>query len=163
MMYLLDANALINAHRYWYALNRVPEFWLWLIHHAEAGFIKLPAEIYAEIEGGNDALSGWITEPAHRTALLLAEDSDLDRVQLVLTRYGDQLTDAEILKIGQDPFLVAAAYGHDDRVVVTAETSAAAKQRGNRKVPDICNDCGVPWRTPVQLINELDFTTSWNQ
>lgn len=42
MVYLLDANALISAHNGWFALNRVPEFWLWLLHHAEAGILRCP-------------------------------------------------------------------------------------------------------------------------
>ncbi|MCY4508918.1 MAG: DUF4411 family protein [Acidobacteria bacterium] len=31
MLYLLDANVLIDAHRDYYPLGRVPEFWDWLI------------------------------------------------------------------------------------------------------------------------------------
>ncbi len=60
MLYLLDANALITAHNTWYGHKRVPEFWRWLIHHGEAGTIKLPQEIYAEVEAGNDELSSWM-------------------------------------------------------------------------------------------------------
>ena len=60
MLYLLDANALITAHNTWYGHKRVPEFWRWLIHHGEAGTIKLPQEIYGEVEAGKDALAAWM-------------------------------------------------------------------------------------------------------
>lgn len=161
MLYLLDANALINAHNGWFALNRVPEFWLWLLHHAEAGTIKMPIEIYGEVEGGNDGLAAWMKEAEHKKMLQLTEDADLGKVQQVLAQYGDDLTEDELITIGQDPFLVAAALGHADRLVVTGEVSAASKKRAKRKVPDICNDLDVPWRSPVELIRELDFTTGW--
>ena len=161
MLYLLDANTLINAHRTWYALNRVPEFWRWILYHAEIGTVKMPTQIYAEVEGGTDELAAWMKEAQHRNALRLAEATDLAKVQIVLAKYGDALTEADLIKIGQDPFLVAAALGHADRCVVTAEVSKASKQRANRKVPDICDDCGVAWQSPVDFINELNFTTRW--
>jgi hypothetical protein len=162
MLYLLDANALINAHNGWFALNRVPEFWLWLLHHAEAGTIKMPAETYAEVEGGNDDLAAWMKEAEHKKVLRLSEEADPGKVQEVLAKYGDDLTEDELITIGQDPFLVAAVLGHHDRIVVTGEVSASSKKRSNRKVPDICDDLGVQWRSPVELIRELDFTTGWN-
>jgi hypothetical protein len=161
MLYLLDANMLITAHRTWYALNRVPEFWRWILHHAEAGSVKMPPEIYAEVEGGTDELAVWMKDADHKKVLRLAEEADLAKVQTVLGRYGDSLSEADLIKIGQDPFLIAAALGTADRCVVTAEVSRPAKQGANRKVPDICKDCDVTWQSPVDFINELDFKTSW--
>lgn len=161
MLYLLDANTLINAHRTWYALNRVPEFWRWILHHAKAGTVKMPAEIYAEVEGGTDELAAWMKDADHKKALRLTEDTDLAKVQTVLAHYDVQLTEADLIKIGQDPFLIAAALGHVGRCVVTAEVSSPGKQGANRKVPNVCDDCGVTWQSPIDFINELDFTTDW--
>lgn len=162
MIYLLDANTLITAHRTWYSLKRVPEFWEWLLHHAGAGKVKMPLEIFAEVESGTDDLAAWVKEADHKKALLLNEAADLAAVQAVLALYGEPLTEADLIKIGQDPFLVAAALGNADRCVVTAEVSSSKKVGANRKVPNICDDCGVVWRSPVDMINELDFTTGWN-
>ncbi|MBT3884724.1 MAG: DUF4411 family protein, partial [Rhodospirillaceae bacterium] len=33
-MHLLDANVFISAQRDYYPLDRVPEYWEWLAHHA---------------------------------------------------------------------------------------------------------------------------------
>lgn len=161
MLYLLDANTLINAHRTWYALNRVPEFWRWILHHAEAGTVKMPTEIYAEVEGGTDELAAWMMDAEHKKVLRLAEESDLAKVQTVLAQYGSSLTEADLIKIGQDPFLIAACLGHSDRCVVTAEVSKSGKVGANRKVPNVCDDCGVSWLTPIDFINKLNFTTGW--
>jgi hypothetical protein len=161
MLYLLDASTLINAHNNWYALNRVPEFWRWLLHHAEAGTVKMPTEIFAEVENGNDKLAAWMKEADHKKALRLTEETNLAKVQAVLAKYGEELSEADLIKIGQDPFLVAAALGHADRCVVTAEVSRSKKQGTNRKVPNVCDDCGILWQSPVDFIKALDFTTDW--
>lgn len=128
MLYLLDANTLITAHRTWYAMNRVPEFWRWILFHADAGTVKMPTEIYAEVESGTDALAIWMKEAEHKKLLRLAEDADLAKVQGVLALYGDPLTEADLIKIGQDPFLIAAAHGDAQRCVVTGEVSSPSKQ-----------------------------------
>ncbi len=52
-MYLLDANTLIDAKDYYYPIERVPEFWDWLIFHGQRGNIKIPIEIYREFYGQN--------------------------------------------------------------------------------------------------------------
>lgn len=163
MVYLLDANTLITAHRTWYALNRVPEFWRWILHHAVAGAVKMPPEIYAEVESGTDELAAWMKDPDHKKLLRLSEQADAGKVQTVLGKYGAQLTEADLIKIGRDPFLIAAALGHSDRRVVTAEVSSAGRQGANRKVPNVCDDCGVAWQSPIEFINELDFTTGWEK
>lgn len=160
-LYLLDANALINAHNTWYALGRVPEFWDWLQHHAEAGCVKMPAEIYGEVESGNDDLAAWMKVPKNKQNLLFGEEANLTMVQTVLSLYGDNLTEDEVIKIGQDPFLIAAVLGHNDRIAVTGEVSKKTATRANRKVPDVCDDCGVSWLTPIGFINDLNFTTGW--
>ncbi|RSV35818.1 DUF4411 family protein [Sphingomonas sp. ABOLE] len=162
MLYLLDANALITAHNTWYGQKRVPEFWSWLIHHGAAGTIKLPQEIYAEVEAGKDELAAWMRDAVTKQALMFDEDSDLEAVQTVLARYGDPLTEDDMIRIGQDPFLIAAAIGKADRCVVTAEVSKPNRTGARRHVPDVCGDCGVSWISPVTFIAELDFSTDWD-
>jgi hypothetical protein len=121
----------------------------------------MPAEIIAEVENGSDELADWMKDTGHKKALRLLEEADLTKVQAVLAKYGEYLSETDLIKIGQDPFLIAAALGYADRCVVTAELSKPKALRANRKVPDICNDCGVLWRSPVKFINELDFKTDW--
>lgn len=161
MLYLLDANALITAHNTWYGRGRVPEFWRWLLHHGDAGIVKIPTEIYAEVEGGNDVLAEWMHEAVTKRVLLLKEDSNPATVQAVLTHYGDALSEADLVTIGQDAFLIAAALGRADRRVVTAEVSKPTRTGANRHVPNVCDDCGVGWMHPIDFIVELNFTTDW--
>ena len=44
-MYLLDANALISANNDFYPLDRIPQFWEWLVEKGSSGDIRIPREI----------------------------------------------------------------------------------------------------------------------
>lgn len=162
MLYLIDASVLITAHNSYLALHRVPEFWGWLLHHAEAGNVKIPRPIYEEIEDGTDSLGDWMKDQASKDALLFAEAADGAHVRQVMAQYGPDLTEADLITIGKDAFLIAAALPDiNDRCVVTAEVSKPGRTGPRRHIPNVCGDCGVHWMTPVQFLTALDFTTGW--
>ena len=61
MVYLLDANVLIDAHRDYYPIDRVPEFWDWLVDCAVKQQTKIPLEMYEEVlQGRPDQLTRWL-------------------------------------------------------------------------------------------------------
>src|SRR3546814_8719338 len=97
MLYLLDANVLITAHNTWYGRKRVPEFWRWLIHHGEIGAVKMPAEIYAEVESGTDELASWMHDAATKQALRLTEVSAPNAVQVILSSSEEHNSDLQPL------------------------------------------------------------------
>lgn len=70
MLFLLDLNVLIDANRDYYPLDRVPQFWDWLIHVGDEGLVKVPQEMYDEIKQGNDELAEWIKRPETKGALV---------------------------------------------------------------------------------------------
>lgn len=162
MIYLIDASTLITAHHTYYAIHRVPEFWRWLRHHGALGTIKIPAAIYAEVEDGSDALADWMAEAESKEALLFGEAPVLAHVQAVSGLYGNDPSEEDIETIGKDPFLVAAVLvDPNNRLVVTAEASKPGRQGANRHIPDICNEIGVQWLSPVEFLNALNFSTGW--
>lgn len=163
MIYLLDANVLIDANRDYYPLDRVPEFWLWLEHNGMAGYVKIPLEAFEEIRAGRDALATWAKRDATEEALLLTEEPSPELVRHVLANgYAPDLDDGEIERIGRDPFLVAYALVDPSvRCVVTTERSRPGRQRANRHVPDVCSTLGVSCRDTFSFTRELDFRTSW--
>ena len=117
MLYLLDANVLIDANRDYYPIDRVPEFWEWLADAGENDRVKIPLEVYEEIKEGDDGLAEWIKNDQNKEALLFDEDVDVSLVSRVTDDgYADDLSDDEVEKIGRDPFLVAHALadGPDD-------------------------------------------------
>ncbi len=159
MHYLLDANVLIEANRDYYPIDRVPEFWDWLIAMGESGRVKVPLEIYEEVTDGNDAVAVWLRD--NKDALSLNEDVREALVTLVTEEgYAADLSDDEIEKIGRDPFLIAYALAvPDQRCVVSNESSRPSRIRANRHVPDVCADFNIPCRNTFALIRELDFHT----
>jgi Domain of unknown function (DUF4411) len=163
VLYLLDASVLITANNTYYPVDRVPEFWEWIAHHATVGSIKLPLEIYEEVLPGrknDDPLPAWMK--AHRDVLVLNEAPDAGLVQVVVTEgYAPDLTDDEVEEIGRDPFLIAYAMASNDRCVVTVEPSSPKKQRQNRRIPDVCAMFGISSCDPFAVYKTLGFSTAW--
>lgn len=144
----------------------VPEFWDWIIHSANCGSIKMPLETYEEVRGGKkDHLSQWIAKPEAEAALILNEEFQSDLLNTVIDNgYAPDLTDTEIEQIGCDPFLIAyGLFSARDRIVVSDEVSKPSKQRGNRKVPDVCSVVGVQCCNTFSMLRALGFNTGWNK
>lgn len=163
MQFLLDANVLIDAARDYYPFEMVPEFWAWLAHNGALGSVKIPLEMYEEVCDGNDRLAEWLREPAVKSALLLAEEVQPDIVShAVAEGYAHDLTDAEVIVVGRDPFLIAyALVDRDARCIVTTETSRPSAKRQNRRVPDVCAGFGVACCNTFEMTRRLGFSTSW--
>lgn len=163
MLYLLDANVLIDANRDYYPIKRVPEFWEWLGYVGIKGMVKILIEVYEEIKDGKDDLAKWAKEDEIGTALLFGEEADVPLVSHVIDKgYVPDLTDYEVEKIGRDPFLIAYALADRlERCVVTTEASKPKMQRANRHVPDVCNDLEVMWCDTFELLRALNFSTDW--
>ena len=169
LIYLLDANTLINAKNFYYPIDRVPEYWEWLVYQGGIGNVKIPVEIFEEFKdtkdknGDMDELAIWASREDVVEYLLLSEDANMEAVRAVTYKgYVANPTDSEIEKMGRDPFLISYAYiDRKNRCVVTAEVSKPTKQGANRRVPDVCNILGVRHIDSYQLIRELNFTTNW--
>lgn len=164
-LYLLDANVIIHAHDYYYNMARVPEFWGWILHHAENSLIKMPIETMDEVQGGPEAKHAqWIHSKSVKERLLFAEDFDESVLNHVVTT-GYQLpspNEDEIELMGQDPFLIAhALVDPKRRIVISNETSKPSAKGAKRKVPDVCKDLGVECYDIYHLLKALNFSTSW--
>lgn len=111
-------------------MDRVPEFWKWLLHLGETGRVKMPAEIHEEVARGTDVLSQWIRQPDNKQRLVLKQAADRRLVNRVVTEgYAHDLSDVEFEKIGRDPFLIAYALRDvASHCIVTTETSQPAKK-----------------------------------
>lgn len=160
MLYLLDANVLIDANRDYYPRGRVPEFWAWLLDRACGQQVKIPLEMYEEILAGNDDdLTRWLKN--NRDALLLDENVAESLVARVTeVGYAPDLSDEEVERLGRDPFLIAYALSDPPRrTVVTTEISKPKKRRANRHIPDVCDDLNVFHCNTYKFIDVLDFTT----
>lgn len=111
-----------------------------------------------EITAGTDAVADWLKGSGAKEAFCLDEAVNVKLVREVVTNgYAPDLTDAELPKIGRDPFLVAYGLASSGRTVVTKERYAPSKQRANRKVPIVCETMGVRWLSDFDFYEEADF------
>jgi len=165
MLYLLDANVLIDANRDYYSISRIPEFWDWLTFQGNLNNIKIPIEIFEEIKNGNDQLATWAKVNENEIALLLDEEVNLTTVRHVINQgYGNDLSDVEIENLGNDPFLIAyALVENKNRSIVTTEISKPKKQRSNRHLPDVCSNFSISCHNTYELTRILDFRTNWKE
>ena len=110
MLYLLDANVLIDGNNHYYPIRRVPEFWNWLVHQGEQDQVKVPLEVYEKVtDAKKDAVSKWLRN--NKDAMLFSEDIDADMVNFVIEQgYAADLTDDEIEQLNEDPLLIAYAH-----------------------------------------------------
>lgn len=163
MLYLLDANVLIDANRDYYPIKRVPEFWEWIVYVGNEGEVKIPIEIYEEFKGGKDELGEWARDNETKEALIFQEEAEVTLVSKVIdSGYASDLTDNEIEKLGRDPFLIAYALGSKrKRCVVTTEGSKPKRIRANRHIPDVCDSLGLACCDTFQFARALNFSTSW--
>lgn len=163
MLYLLDANVLIDANRDYYGIDRVPEFWEWLKYQGSKGTVRMPIEVYEEIRVGKDDLANWAKRKEVKESLLLAEEVDVELVaRVVCDGYAPDLTDDEIEKLGRDPFLIAyALVDSETRCVVTTEVARPKRTRANRHVPDVCKALGIRPCNTFAMTRELNFRTNW--
>ena len=158
---------LITANKFYYPIDRVPEYWEWLAYMGSQGQVKMPFEIFEEVKEGpddaeKDLLFAWLQEKANKEALLLDETVNPSLVRKVIAEgYAPDLTDDEIEQVGRDPFLIAYSLAAKGRCVVTVETSAPKKQRQNRKVPDVCKRMGANCCNPFEFNRALGFRTQW--
>ena len=108
MLYLLDANVLIDANRDDYSINRVPEFWEWLVDAGVNGLVKIPIEMYEEIWEGKkdtDELTAWAKDSNNSDVLLLQEECDVELVARIIDEgYAPDLSDDEVERIGRVAF-----------------------------------------------------------
>lgn len=163
MLYFTDTNVLIDANRDYYPLDRVPQFWTWLLEMGQQGLVKVPQEVYDKVTTARaDNLSAWLV--ANREVMLLSESVSVALVRQVIRQgYGlnfDELDDIQLRKLNEDPFLIAYALADvANRCVVTTERSRPRAIGSNRKIPDVCSDpaFNVACCDTFALTRALDF------
>lgn len=172
MLYLLDANVLITAHDDYYPIDRIPQFWDWIIYHAARGLVQMPFEILAEVKAGqpkrdaanqDDELFRWLRKNNHEKDLLLDATADLVAVNRVF-REGYELLQPsldELNKVRKDPLLISYALSRKSTTIVTLEAkqenATDAMKRHKRKIPFVCRKLGIRCIDTFDLIRELDF------
>ena len=164
LLYLLDANVYITAHRNFYAFDLCPGFWDCLIHYFNAGRILSIDRVRGELLGQNDTLSRWVDAdcPAGMFVTSL-ENAVTDAYREVMRWvYGNpqffQNAKDEFSR-GADGWLVAYARVHN-ATLVTLERYAA-EARNKVPLPNVCDQFGVLRKDTFEMLSELGARFDW--
>lgn len=156
-MYLLDANAFMEASRLYYASDIAPGFWTWLADDSLTGKVGSVEAIKDEITAGTGALVDWANAlPASfwlpNDGNVLAAMSELATWAADLAQRFRQEAIDEFLG-SADLQLVAHAMAADGTVVTREQPAPDSWRKG--KIPDVCRLFDVDWTDPFTTYREL--------
>ncbi|AQQ71167.1 hypothetical protein SMSP2_01533 [Limihaloglobus sulfuriphilus] len=156
MIYLLDANIFIQAHRVYYPFDVFPVFWDWLKGEFQKGSIKSIDLVYKEIMRQEDKLSVWCRDLDGESWLSVQDEQTqktyADIVNWIAGQDFKQTAKDKFLN-DADPWLISKAKV-TQFTVVTQETSDP-KSKKKIFIPDVCNVFSVPYINTIQLTRKL--------
>jgi hypothetical protein len=156
LIYLLDANAYINAKNLYYRMEFCPGFWEWLDQSFETGQVYSIGMVKNELSTFGDQLSDWVKDrPDH----FLAADDEATQlefaqiVQFVMEHpVYTEPNRSSFLRVA-DPLLIAKAKTMG-ATVVTHESLVPGNST-KVKIPNICREFGVEYCSTFELLESL--------
>ena len=160
--YLLDANSFINAKNDYYRFDFCPAYWEWIIDKHDEDKVFSLDKVKDEILQGQDQLSHWIKEKEQKelkkfflpSEKLMDYEEFKDVSEWVNKRYpkhAKRTTDKFLA--GADMRLVVYAKIVEGYTVVTHERLVAENSE-KVKIPNDCNQFGIKWISPFDLLAE---------
>jgi hypothetical protein len=154
MVYLLDANVFIQAHRLHYGFDFCPAFWDWLILKNNQQIVFSIEAVYQELTKSTDALSNWAK--SNKNKFFLPPNTEMLSMLTPLSEWAmnptNQYTDAareEFLSVA-DYFLVCYALGNQMTVVTHERFEPDIRKR--IKIPNACMDFQIDFVNPFEML-----------
>jgi len=164
MMYVLDANILIEAKNRYYSFDIAPGFWFWLESTYKQGQTCSIEAVRDEILQGHDELAEWAR--AHPD-FFKPIDLETTRQFPVLTAWATSRSYrpeavAAFTQNNADYLLIAYASARNHTVVTHERSEPNSKKR--ILIPDACNAVGVKTVNTFQMMRAtgaaLEFRAS---
>jgi Domain of unknown function (DUF4411) len=156
-MYLLDANAFMEASRLYYASDIVPGFWTWLGDSSLVGDVASIDAVRVEITAGHGDLVDWARSRPDSFWLPDTEDvlESMRRLAAWATAPARQYRQEAIDEFlySADIKLIAHALAVGATLVTREQPAPDSKRK--IKIPDVCNDFGVSWTEPFTVYRAL--------
>jgi len=164
VVYLVDANVLIEAKNRYYSFAICPGFRDALVWHVGSGSLRSVDVVRTELVGGNDDLAEWVKSTAPGDTFRSTNDGDAvvwyGRVMnWVLGEARFTAAAKDEFANSADPWLAAYAGAHE-MTLVTQETPAPLS-RNNVKIPDVCRQFGVRWANTFGMLEDLGAAFGW--
>ena len=165
--FLIDANTLMTASRFFYAYD-VPSFWKTFEDKIKAGNIVLLDIVKAEIDKGQDELKQWVSEREDVFEICNHVDPEIIPKYAEVMQYIQEcgfynekgLNDWARNEVA-DPWLIAAAAAKGYKLI-TFEQSAGSlnvkNKSGRVKIPDVAKHFDVEVHNLYHMMRQLKIT-----
>lgn len=157
--YCLDTNVLIQAWQKYYSPKYCSDYWNLLNQLGEKNRIFLPKMVFDEITKTEDDLSKWLKMskiPIHEITDSVTKCLNSIFIKNPIHQYLVDNTKARSLA---DPWVIAHAMD-ENAVVVTKEEKVTAPNSKKIKIPNVCENMGIPYINDFQFIQELNIQFS---
>lgn len=156
MIYLLDANTLIEAKNRYYSMTICSGYWAWILQSHDQGVVASIETVGQELQRGNDELAAW--SKTHNDLFWTVSD---EATQKAFAQVATHVANSAMLMkagavedflSGADPWLIAKAMTIPDCVLVTHEQLNL--QRKNKFIiPNVCQHFGVRWADTFHVLD----------
>lgn len=155
-IYCLDANVLIQAWQKYYSPRFCPDYWKVFIELGSRKMIFIPEMVIDEILRTEDDLSTWL-----KSSKIPIRKIDEPVTQCLKEIYSKDpnhksLVDNTRLRSLADPWIIAHAI-NEKATFVTKEEKLIAINSNRIKIPNVCENMGVPWINDFDFIKEVDI------
>lgn len=156
-MYLLDANAFMEASRWYYAFDLVPSFWVWLGDNSFSGIVASIAAIKDEIAAGQGDLVEWAR--ARPEEFWLKDTSDVVSSMQDVAEWATS-SERQYKQEAVDEFFASADFKLIAHAIAAGATLVTREQpapesKKKIKIPDVCNAFGIRWTDPFSMYRAL--------
>ncbi|MDO9465253.1 MAG: DUF4411 family protein [bacterium] len=157
--YCLDANVLIQAWQKYYSPKFCPDYWILLDELGTQGVIFIPKMVYNEITQTDDDLSQWL-----KKSNIPVIDIDENVTKILKHIFESNPTHKNLVDNTKqrslaDPWIIAHAI-NEHAIIVTKEEKVLAANSSKIKIPNVCDNLGVPWINDFEFVDKLDIQFS---
>jgi hypothetical protein len=156
-MFLLDANAFMEANSLYYAFDLAPGFWTWLEDPDQADQVASVDAIKHEITGGTGQLVNWAQ--ALRAEFWWQDTADTVAAMTRLVQWATDparpYTQAAVNKFLASGDLRLIAHGLVAGATVVTREQSAPDSKKDIKIPDVCAAFGVACVDPFSAYRAM--------
>lgn len=149
--YSFDTSAIINGRRDIFIPTTFGAVWDAVEDMVRAGQVRAVDEVKRELARKSDEATQWAKQCS---GLFVPLSRDVQLATREVLAKHPRLLGQGGPRNGADPFVVALAYARGG-TVVTQETPRNLRKP---RIPDVCDDLGVPWMTLPEFVN----AQGWN-
>jgi hypothetical protein len=158
VIYLLDANTLIEAKNRHYGMDFCPAFWDFIELEATKTTLASIDMVYDELKEYGDDLSQWVKDRKKLIYNISSANLDIQKKFMKIADFVNKhpvysQSEKDRFLSGADPWLIACA-SVMECVIVTHEVIVPANSK-KVKIPNIAQNFEVSWISPFDMIRKL--------